>query len=66
MGTIQNKFPKGWNEKRTKTLIAHYEKQTAAEAAVEDDAAFAKRTHTVMKVPLKLVPQFRAMIAKGS
>lgn len=33
---MKNKFPKNWNEKRVKAVIAHYEKQTEDESAKED------------------------------
>jgi hypothetical protein len=35
----QQKFPSGWNEKRVRKVLAHYENQTEDEAVAEDDAA---------------------------
>jgi hypothetical protein len=45
-------------------VLKHYEEQTEDEAVAEDEAAFARETETVMKVPSKLVPKIRALIAK--
>lgn len=60
----KNKFPPGWNEDRVNRLLAHYESQTEEEAVAEDEAAFEASGQTVMKVPAKLVPTIRQLIAK--
>lgn len=39
----QNRFPAGWDEERVRRVLAHYEKQTDAEAVSEDEAAFEDR-----------------------
>jgi hypothetical protein len=59
----QNKFPKGWNADRVKRVLAHYEKQTEAEAVAEDEAAL-ESSETVMTAPRELVPKVRELIAK--
>jgi hypothetical protein len=59
----QNKFPKGWNGDRVKRVLAHYGKQTEAEAVAEDEAA-PESSETVMTVPRDLVPKVRELIAK--
>lgn len=46
---MKSKFPKGWDEKRVRKILAHYEKQTEEEAVPEDEAAFKKRTMTAME-----------------
>ncbi len=61
---MKNKFPKGWNERRVKTILSHYEKQTEEEAVEEDEAAFKNRNQTVMEVPIHLVSTVRELIAK--
>lgn len=48
---MKSKFPKGWDEKRVRTVFAHYEKQTEEEAMAEDEAAFKNRTETAMEAP---------------
>ena len=59
-----NEFPKGWDEKRVRTIIDHYENQTEEEAIEEYEAAFADPTQTAMMVPRELVPDIVALIAK--
>jgi hypothetical protein len=58
------KFPPGWDEKRVRKVLAHYERQTEDEAVAEDEAAFENRTQTVMEVPNELVPAIRELIAR--
>ncbi|VVB91273.1 Uncharacterised protein [uncultured archaeon] len=61
----KSKFPKGWDEKRVKTVLAHYEQQTEEEAMAEDEDAFMSRTRTAMEVPTQLVSKIRELIAKN-
>ena len=60
----QDRFPPGWDEERVRKVLAHYEKQTEAEAVAEDETALAESTETVMEVPHELVPAIRELIAK--
>lgn len=60
----QSKFPPGWDEKRVKEVLAHYESQTEEEAVAEDEAAFETPGQTVMEIPTELVPKVRELIAK--
>jgi hypothetical protein len=60
----QSKFPPGWDSKRVKSVLAHYESQSEEEAVAEDEAAFEARGQTVMEVPTELVPAVRELIAK--
>ena len=60
----KNKYPKGWNLRKVKELIAHYENQSDEEAAAEDDAAYESTRLTMMAVPVELVPQVQKLIAK--
>lgn len=57
-------FPAGWNEQRTRKVLAHYENQTADEQLAEHEAAFSLEGHTTMVVPTELVPAIRALIAR--
>jgi len=57
-------FPAGWDERRVRRVIEHYERQTDDEAAAEDDAAFEAPTHTAMEIPVDLVPAVRELLAK--
>jgi len=60
----QSKFPPGWNEKRVKKVLAHYESQSEEEAVAEDEAAYEAPGQTIMEVPTDLVPAVRELIAK--
>jgi len=60
----KNKFPKGWDEERTRRVISFYEQQTADEALAEDEAAFASESETVIEVPKELLSTIRVLIAK--
>ena len=46
------------------TPVAHYERQSETEAVAEDEAAYRSTTSTVMKIPVKLVPEVRALLAR--
>lgn len=59
----ESKLPEGWDEDRLRRVLAHYEKQTEEDAALEDDAGV-QSTETVMSVPHELVPEVRELIAK--
>jgi hypothetical protein len=58
------KFPPGWNEERVRRALDHYEQQSDEEAVAEDEAAYEAPTHTVMEVPVELVPEIRELIAR--
>ncbi len=60
----QSKFPPGWDEKRVKKVLEHYESQTEDEAVAEDEAAYEMAGQTIMEVPTELVPIVRELIAK--
>jgi len=60
----KSRFPKGWDEKRVKRILAHYEKQTEEEAVAEDEAAYENKTQTIIEIPVQLVSTVRALIAK--
>jgi len=60
----QSKFPPGWDEKRVRDVLAHYESQTEEEAVAEDEAAFEDVDQTFMEIPTELVPKVRELIAK--
>lgn len=60
----RTKFPKGWDDKRVRQVLRHYEQQSEAEAVAEDEAAFEDPTQTFIEVPRELVPAIREMLAK--
>ena len=60
----QSQFTPGWDEARVRRVLEHYEAQSDEEAVAEDEASFEATTHTVMEVPVDLVPAVRELIAK--
>ena len=60
----KQRLPIGWDEKKVRRVLQHYENQTEEEAAMEDGAAFEGNKVTIMKVPRALVPAIRQLIAK--
>jgi len=60
----QNKYPEGWDERKVRKILKHYESQTENEAIAEDEAAYELKDQTVMVVPKKLVPEITKLIAK--
>jgi hypothetical protein len=60
----QNKFPWGWDEKRVRQTIEHYDRQLEDEAVAEDEAAFDNQEQAFVQVPLELLPLVRELIAK--
>lgn len=59
----KQQFPKGWDEKRVKDLIASYDNQTDEEGAAEYEAAMAINGQSMMLVPTDLMPEIRKLIA---
>jgi hypothetical protein len=62
--TRKQKFPRGWNETRVRSVLAHYENQTEEEAVAEDEAAYKAEGQTVMIVPTVLVPAIRKLLGR--
>ncbi len=60
----KQKFPKGWNEKRVKQLIAELDARTDEEWIAADEAAATDANdQTVITVPSKLLPEIRRLLA---
>ena len=57
-----NRYPKGLNRRKVQSLIDYYENQTDAEAIAEAEAAYRKRTTTLIEIPIKLLPAVRQLI----
>ena len=60
----KQKYPPGWDEKRVKEVIAHYENQTEEEEHAEIEAALKSENVTLMDIPTELVPKVRALLAR--
>jgi len=62
----QQKFPPGWDEKRVREVIEHYENQSEDEQFAEIEAARESDNITMMAVPTELVPQVLALLSQRS
>ena len=58
------KLPAGWNEDKIEQVIDHHETQSEDEAVAEDGTILAPK-ETLMQIPIELVGDVRALIAKG-
>ena len=65
MNRKKTRFPPGWDAKKVQRVLKHYEGQSDDEAVAEDEAAMKGGTRTIMKIPRKLAPVVRELIAKG-
>jgi hypothetical protein len=60
----QNKYPAGWDERKVRKVLKHYDTQTEEAAIAEDEAAFELKDQTVMVVPKNLVPEITRLIER--
>jgi len=58
------KFPAGWDEAQVRDLIAHHDGQTEDDQAAEIEAALGGEGVTMVAVPVELVDEVRALIAR--
>jgi hypothetical protein len=60
----KQKFPRGWNAKKVRDVIAYYDRQTEDEEVAEYEAAMKLEGLTVMLVPTECVPAVRQLIGR--
>ena len=61
----ERRFPKGWDERRIKELIAVLDARTDEEWIVADEAAAADGgDQVVIAVPASLLPEIRRLLAR--
>ena len=65
MSEEPSRFPQGWNEERTRRVIAHYEGQNEEDAVVEDETVLDDESQAVFKIPSELVPAVRKLLAEN-
>jgi hypothetical protein len=61
---MENRFPSGWDDKRVRKVIAHYDSLTDDELAAEIEAAAAAAGQTLVSVPTELVPEVVKLIKR--
>ncbi len=59
-----NKYPRKWTRKRVESVIAHYDRQSEAEAIDEADAAIENSRVSLVRVPNELVEEVERLIAQ--
>ena len=60
----EQRLPKGWDEKRVKSLIAELDARTDEEWIAADEAAAADSSdQAVITVPAALLPEIRRLLA---
>ena len=60
----QQQFPPGWDEARVREVLAHFEGQSEDEQFAGIEAAREAERVTLMAVPVDLVPEVRALLAR--
>jgi hypothetical protein len=60
----EQRFPPGWDEKRVREVLAHYDSQTEDEQFAEIEAGREAEDVTMMAVPIELVDEVRSLIAR--
>jgi hypothetical protein len=60
----EQQFPPGWDEKRVRDLISHYENQIEDEEFADIEAELEAEDVTLMAIPTELVPAVRALLAR--
>lgn len=59
----EQRFPPGWDEKRVREVLAHYDSQTEDEQFAEIEAAYEAEGLSWMAIPTELVPEVRRLLA---
>jgi len=60
----KSKYPTGWDERKVRRVLKHYESQTEDEAVKEDERASELKNQTLMVVPRRLVPRITRLIQR--
>lgn len=60
-----NRYPAGLSAKKVAAIIAHYEGQSDTDAIAEAEAAYRRRTTTMIEVPSKLLPKIRLLLGNS-
>ncbi len=60
----KQKFPPGWNERKVRAVIKHYEQLSDEQLAREIESTPEVMEESLMSVPAKLVPAVQKLIAR--
>ena len=59
-----SRLPKGWDEKKVRRVLAHYEGQSEDDAVAEDEAAYCGDGYSMVELPDELLPKVRRLLAR--
>ena len=59
---IKQKFPPGWNDRKVRAVIQHYDRLTDDERAHEIEGAEEVTEETLISVPTELLPTIQQLI----
>jgi O-phosphoseryl-tRNA(Cys) synthetase len=62
----EQRFPPGWDEKKVREVLAHYESQSEDEEFAEIESALDAENITMVAVPTNLVPKVQELIARDN
>jgi hypothetical protein len=60
----KQEFPPGWNERKVRAVIQHYDGMTDDELAHEIETAKEVREETLISVPTELLPAVQKLIVR--
>ena len=60
----KQKFPPGWNERKVRAVIKHYDQLSDEQLAREIESAPEVTDKTLMSIPAELVPAVQKLIAR--
>ena len=61
---IKQVFPPGWNERKVRAVIQHYDQLTDDELAREIETAPEVRDETLISIPTELLPAVQKLIGR--
>jgi hypothetical protein len=61
---VKQEFPPGWNERKARAVIQHYDRLTDDELAHEIEAAEEVKEETLISVPTELLPMIQQLIVR--
>jgi len=61
---IKQEFPPGWNERKVRAVIQHYDRLTDDELAHEIETAQEVKEETLISVPTELLPTIQQLIVR--
>ncbi len=61
---LQQDFPPGWNERKVRAVIQHYDRLAEDELAHEIETAQEVKEETLISVPTELLPTIQQLIVR--